>query len=81
MDEVYSFVYVSLVHCNANHKEKYQKQSEETTDTGMCRVAVADIVYHLCSYEYAPCNLSVFYSEGWLALFDTIDAINCDMDP
>lgn len=80
MDEVYSFIYTPLVHGNAYHKEMYKIQSEETTDTGMCRVAVADIVYHLCGHEYTPCNLSVFYSEGWLALSDTIDAVNYDVD-
>ena len=59
----------------------YKKQSEETLDTEMCGVAAADIVYHLCGHEYTRCNLSVFYSERRLALSDTIDAVNYDVDP
>ncbi len=81
MDEVYSVVYTHWVHGNAYHKEMYKKQSEETTDTGLCRVAVADIVYDLCGHECTYCNLPVFYSEGRLALSDTIDAVNYNVDP
>jgi hypothetical protein len=81
MDKVYPAVYAYLVYCNTDNQESHKKQYKETSDTWLCRIFALGIMYHLCSYEYTPCYLSVFYSERWLALSYTVDVVGNDVDP
>ena len=81
MDKVYYAFYAYLVYGNADNQEGHKKQYKETSDTRLCGIFAFGIMYHLCNYEYTPCNLSVFYYEEGPALSDTAVFGGDDVDP